>query len=112
MSEDSLYLNVTAPKSAASLPVMVWFHGGGFTSLTSNTKPFNNAAGPASKGVVQVAVNHRLGPFGYLAHPQLSAESGYGGSGNYGQMDLVQALQWVQANIAQFGGDPGNVTVF
>jgi para-nitrobenzyl esterase len=116
MSEDCLYLNVTAPKNAANLPVMVWFHGGGFTSLTSNTKPFNNPTGPASKGVVQVAVNQRLGPFGYIAHPALSAEaqaeSGYAGSGNYGQMDLIAALQWVQANIAQFGGDPNNVTIF
>ncbi|WP_193072561.1 carboxylesterase/lipase family protein [Pseudomonas sp. FME51] len=112
MSEDSLYLNVTAPKDAEGLPVMVWFHGGGFTSLTSNTKPFNNPKALASKGIVQVSVNHRLGPFGYIAHPDLSAESGYGGSGNYGQMDLVAALKWVQANIEAFGGDPANVTIF
>lgn len=112
MSEDSLYLNITAPKDADGLPVMVWFHGGGFTSLTSNTKPFNNPRALASKGIVQVSVNHRLGPFGYIAHPELSAESGYEGSGNYGQMDLVAALQWVQANIEAFGGDPGNVTIF
>jgi len=112
MSEDSLYLNVTAPKSASKLPVMVWFHGGGFTSLTSNTKPFNNAKALVTQGVVQVAVNQRLGPFGYIAHPMLSAESGYGGSGNYGQMDLIMALQWVKANIAAFGGDPDNVTIF
>tara|TARA_R110000868_G_C10935440_1_gene766667 strand:+ start:603 stop:2606 length:2004 start_codon:yes stop_codon:yes gene_type:complete len=112
MSEDSLYLNVTAPKDAEELPVMVWFHGGGFTSLTSNTTPFNNPAAVASKGVVQVAVNQRLGPFGYIAHPELSAESGYNGSGNYGQMDLVMALEWVQENIEAFGGDPDNVTIF
>ncbi len=112
MSEDCLYLNVTAPKHAKRLPVMVWFHGGGFTALTSNTKPFNNPKALASKGVVQVSVNHRLGPFGYIAHPALSAESGYGGSGNYGQMDLIAALQWVRDNIAAFGGDPGNVTIF
>ncbi|MGY4827784.1 carboxylesterase/lipase family protein [Sphaerotilaceae bacterium SBD11-9] len=112
MSEDCLYLNVTAPKSAAGLPVMVWFHGGGFTSLTSNTKPFNNAQALVTKGVVQVSVNHRLGPFGYIAHPALSAESGYNGSGNYGQMDLIAALHWVKDNIAQFGGDPNNVTIF
>lgn len=93
MSEDSLYLNVTAPKDADQLPVMVWFHGGGFTSLTSNTRPFNNPEALASKGVVQVSVNHRLGPFGYIAHPDLSAESGYNGSGNYGQMDLIAALE-------------------
>lgn len=112
MSEDSLYLNVTAPKNASELPVMVWFHGGGFTSLTSNTKPFNNPLAVASKGVVQVAVNQRLGPFGYIAHPELSAESGYNGSGNYGQLDLIAALEWVQDNIAAFGGDPNNVTIF
>ncbi|WP_101674444.1 carboxylesterase/lipase family protein [Alloalcanivorax mobilis] len=112
MSEDSLYLNVTAPKEAKELPVMVWFHGGGFTALTSNTKPFNNPEAMASKGVVQVSVNHRLGPFGYIAHPQLSAESGYNGSGNYGQMDLIAALEWVQENIEAFGGDPENVTIF
>jgi len=112
MSEDSLYLNVTAPKAAANLPVMVWFHGGGFTALTSNTKPFNNALGLVGKGVVQVSVNHRLGPFGYIAHPALSAESGYNGSGNYGQMDLIAALRWVKDNIAQFGGNPNNVTLF
>ncbi|RYF59426.1 MAG: hypothetical protein EOO27_09310 [Comamonadaceae bacterium] len=112
MSEDSLYLNVTAPKNASKLPVMVWFHGGGFTSLTSNTKPFNNAKALVTKGVVQVAVNQRLGPFGYIAHPALSAESGYGGSGNYGQMDLIMALEWVKTNIAAFGGDPSNVTIF
>lgn len=112
MSEDSLYLNVTAPKDASELPVMVWFHGGGFTSLTGNTKPFNNPEAVASKGVVQVAVNQRLGPFGYIAHPQLSAESGYNGSGNYGQMDLIAALEWVQDNIEAFGGDPNNVTIF
>lgn len=112
MSEDSLYLNVTAPKDADNLPVMVWFHGGGFTALTSNTKPFNNPNALASKGVVQVSVNHRLGPFGYIAHPDLSAESGYNGSGNYGQMDLIAALEWVQDNIAAFGGNPDNVTIF
>lgn len=112
MSEDSLYLNVTAPKNAKDLPVMVWFHGGGFTALTSNTKPFNNPKAVASKGVIQVSVNHRLGPFGYIAHPDLSAESGYNGSGNYGQMDLIAALKWVQENIAAFGGDPDNVTIF
>jgi len=112
MSEDSLYLNVTAPKDAENLPVMVWFHGGGFTALTSNTVPFNNPAAVVSKGVVQVSVNHRLGPFGYIAHPELSDESGYQGSGNYGQMDLVMALEWVRDNIDAFGGNPDNVTIF
>ncbi len=112
MSEDCLYLNVTTPKNASNLPVMVWFHGGGFATLTGNTKAFNNAASLPTKGVVLVVVNHRLGPFGYLAHPLLSAESGYNGSGNYGQMDQVAALTWVKNNIAAFGGNPDNVTIF
>ena len=112
MSEDALYLNVTAPKDATNLPVMVWFHGGAFTILTSNSKQYNNPDGVTKKGVVLVTVNHRLGPFGYIAHPLLTAESGHGGSGNYGQMDLVLALTWVRDNIAKFGGDPGSVTLF
>jgi para-nitrobenzyl esterase len=111
MSEDSLYLNITAPKNASNLPVMVWFHGGSFAILTGNSKLYNNPA-ITGKDVVLVTVNHRLGIFGYLAHPLLSAESGYNGSGNYGQMDLVMALQWVKDNIAQFGGNPANVTIF
>ena len=112
MSEDSLYLNVTAPKNADGLPVMVWFHGGYFTILSGNSEQYNNPDSLTNDGVVLVTVNHRLGPFGYVAHPQLSAESGYNGSGNYGQMDLVKALEWVQDNIAAFGGDPANVTIF
>ena len=112
MSEDSLYLNVTAPKNASKLPVMVWLHGGAFATLSGNSKQYNNPASLTTKGVVLVTVNHRLGPFGYLSHPALTAESGYNGSGNYGQMDLVMALTWVKNNIAAFGGDPGSVTVF
>jgi para-nitrobenzyl esterase len=112
MSEDSLYLNVTAPKNASNLPVMVWFHGGAFAILSSNSKQYNNPASLTAQDVVLVTVNHRLGPFGYMAHPLLSAESGYNGSGNYGQLDLVMALQWVRDNITAFGGNPGNVTLF
>lgn len=112
MSEDSLYLNVTAPKDADKLPVMVWFHGGAFAILSANSHQYNNPDGLTNKGVVLVTVNHRLGPFGYMAHPLLTAESSYGGSGNYGQMDLVMALKWVRDNIAEFGGDPDNVTIF
>lgn len=111
MSEDCLYLNITTPKRAKNLPVMVWFHGGGFTALTSNTKAFNNPAGLTTKDVVLVTVNHRLGPFGYMAHPLLSEESG-SGSGNYGQMDLIASLKWVKRNIKRFGGNPNNVTIF
>lgn len=94
MSEDSLYLNITAPKEAEGLPVMVWFHGGSFAILSANSSQYNNPDSLTKKGVVLVTVNHRLGPFGYIAHPLLTAESGYGGSGNYGQMDLVMALEW------------------
>ena len=113
MSEDSLYLNVTVPKDAGKdpLPVMVWFHGGGFSSLTGNTEGFNNTSLPA-EGVVVVTVNHRLGPFGYMAHPALTAESDNNASGNYGQLDLIAALEWVQDNIERFGGDADNVTIF
>ena len=112
MSEDSLYLNITAPKDADNLPVMVWFHGGSFAILSANSSQYNNPEGLTEKGVVLVTVNHRLGPFGYIAHPLLTEESGYNGSGNYGQMDLVMALEWVRDNITAFGGDPNNVTLF
>jgi para-nitrobenzyl esterase len=112
MSEDCLYLNITAPKDADNFPVMVYFHGGGFRILTGNTKAFNNPDSLPAKDVILITVNHRLGPFGYFAHPELSDESGYGGSGNYGQMDLVAALEWIQENIGAFGGDAGNVTIF
>ena len=112
MSEDSLYLNITAPKNAEKLPVMVWFHGGSFAILSANSMQYNNPDSLTRKGVVLVTVNHRLGPFGYIAHPLLTQESGYNGSGNYGQMDLVMALEWVRDNIGAFGGDPGNVTLF
>ncbi|SDR99863.1 para-nitrobenzyl esterase [Halopseudomonas xinjiangensis] len=113
MSEDSLYLNVTVPEGyeGQQLPVMVWFHGGGFSILTGNTKAFNNTSLP-KEGVIVVTVNHRLGPLGYLSHPALTAESERNASGNYGQLDLVAALQWVQRNIEAFGGDPDNVTIF
>lgn len=114
MSEDCLYLNITAPRDADNLPVMVWFHGGGFVILTGNTDSYNNAASLPTKDVVLVTVNHRLGPFGFLAHPWLTAEAETEGkgTGNYGQLDLIAALEWIQDNIAAFGGNPGNVTIF
>ncbi|MGM0569255.1 carboxylesterase/lipase family protein [Marinobacter sp.] len=112
MSEDSLYLNITTPRDADNLPVMVWFHGGSFSILSGNSMQYNNPDSLTTRGVVLVTVNHRLGPFGYIAHPLLTDESDYGGSGNYGQMDLVLALQWLQDNIAAFGGNPDNVTIF
>ncbi len=113
MSEDCLYLNVTTPaKSAGSrLPVMVLFHGGGL-QIGSVNRFSDNSPPLAQHGVVSVTVNHRIGPFGYMAHPELSDESPNGASGNYGQLDLITALQWVQRNISAFGGDPNNVTIW
>ncbi|MDA8141338.1 MAG: carboxylesterase family protein [Desulfobacteraceae bacterium] len=112
VSEDCLYLNITAPKNANNLPVMFWIHGGFFSILTANVANYNNAEALPTKDVVVVTVNHRLGPFGYLAHPSLRAESADGLSGNYGQLDLIMALQWVRDNIEAFGGNPDNVTIF
>lgn len=113
MSEDSLYLNITVPKGHEDekLPVMVWFHGGAFNKLTGNSKSFNNTSLP-NQGVIVVTVVHRLGVMGYFAHPALSQESEHQASGNYGQLDLIAALQWVRDNINGFNGDPDNVTVF
>jgi para-nitrobenzyl esterase len=111
-SEDCLYLNVWTPaKSAAEkLPVMVWIYGGGFHAGGSS-EPRQDGAHLATKGVVVVSMNYRLGVFGFFSHPELTAESGRG-SGNYGIMDQTAALLWVRRNIAAFGGDPGNVTLF
>jgi para-nitrobenzyl esterase len=113
ISEDCLYLNVnTAAKTAQDkLPVMVWLHPGGLDTGTGNTETYNYTALP-QHGVVLVTVNHRLGAFGLLAHPDLAAESPHGASGNYGMLDLIAALQWVKRNIGAFGGDPNRVTIF
>lgn len=113
ISEDCLYLNVVtaAETTEDELPVMVFFHGGGLTSGTGNSPTYTHPALPA-KGVVLVTVNSRLGPLGYLAHPALSAEDDNGVSGNYGTLDLIASLEWVQDNIEAFGGDPDNVTIF
>lgn len=112
-SEDSLYLNVVTPAKKASekMPVMVWFHGGGLRYGSANWG-FYNSIPLANHGVVVVSVNHRLGIFGLLAHPLISKESPSGVSGNYLFLDLIASLQWVQRNIAAFGGDPNNVTIF
>lgn len=112
-SEDCLYLNVWTPaKSAADhLPVMVWIYGGAFQA-GSSSEPRQDGGNLARKGVVVVSFNYRLGVFGFLAHPELTKESGHNASGNYGLMDQVAALQWVRRNIAAFGGDPHNVTIF
>jgi para-nitrobenzyl esterase len=112
-SEDCLYLNVWTPARTASdrLPVMVWIHGGGFQA-GSASEPRQDGEALARKGVVLVGINYRLGVFGFLAHPGLTREAGRNASGNYGLLDQVAALRWVQENIAAFGGDPGNVTIF
>jgi para-nitrobenzyl esterase len=111
-SEDCLYLNIWAPaEGAEKLPVMVWFHGGGLM-VGSATDGFASGEHLARKGAVVVTVNYRLGPLGFLVLRELSEESSHGTSGNYGLLDQIQALKWVRDNIAAFGGDPGNVTVF
>ncbi len=111
VSEDCLYLNVWAPANGAkNLPVLVWIHGGGFGG-GSGAIPIYNGARLAAKGAVVVTINYRVGAFGFLAHPDLSAESPRGTSGNYGLLDMVAALRWVRDNAASFGGDPGRVTV-
>jgi len=112
ISEDCLVLNVWTPKAGAGKrPVMVWLHGGGFSFGSANDKYYDGAGLAANEDVVVVSLNHRLNVFGYL---NLGPEAGpaYAGSGLAGQQDIVLALQWVKANIARFGGDPGNVTVF
>lgn len=108
-SEDCLSLNVWAPPGAEDLPVMVWIHGGGLY-LGWSHHPLYHGSRIANRGVVFVSINYRLGPLGYLAHPELTREAGT--SGNYGFLDQVAALRWVQRNIDAFGGDPGNVTIF
>ena len=111
-SEDCLYLNVwTAAKADAALPVMVWIHGGGLALGWSQQAVYDGAAF-ATRGVVLVSINYRLGPLGFLSLPELSRESEHGSSGNYGFLDQVAALEWVQRNVAAFGGDPRNVTIF
>jgi para-nitrobenzyl esterase len=109
-SEDCLYLNVWTPaEPAADLPVLVWLHLGAF-QYGSASLPLYDGALLARQGLVVVTVGHRLGRLGFLAHPDLSAEAASGTSGNYGLLDQVAALEWVQRNARAFGGDPGNVT--
>lgn len=112
-SEDCLYLNVwtAATSTDEKRPVMLWIHGGAFSQGSGSLPTFNGQAF-AQKGVVLVTINYRLGIFGLFAHPDLSGESRHEASGNYGLLDQVAALRWVQNNIEAFGGDPGNVTVF
>ncbi|AIT82235.1 carboxylesterase/lipase family protein [Novosphingobium pentaromativorans] len=110
-SEDCLYLNIWAPKGERNkLPVVVWIYGGGFNIGSASMANYSGEP-LAEAGVIRVNVAYRVGPLGFLAHPELSRESGYNGSGNYGLMDQIAALQWVKRNIAGFGGDPDNVTI-
>ena len=113
-SEDCLYLNVWAParsigKPAAKLPVAMWIHGGAFLNGYGYEVTMDGDEW-ASRGVILVTINYRLGGLGFVSHPELTAEQGR--SGNYGLMDQIAALRWVRDNIAQFGGDPSNITVF
>jgi len=112
-SEDCLFLNVWVANwpSAKGLPVMVWVHGGS-NRAGSGTEAGYDGTALAAHGVIVVTLNYRLGVMGFFAHPELTAESPHHSSGNYGLLDQIAALRWVQENIAQFGGDPGNVTVF
>ncbi|HEY0966059.1 MAG TPA: carboxylesterase family protein [Opitutaceae bacterium] len=111
-SEDCLYLNVWTSARAASekLPVLVYFYGGGFVA-GDGSEPRYDGESMATKGIVAVTVNYRLGVFGFLAHPELTKESPHRASGNYGLLDQAAALRWVRANIAAFGGDPARVTI-
>ncbi len=112
-SEDCLYLNVWTPKASsdAKLPVMVWIYGGGFQA-GATSEPRQDGEHLAHKGVVVVSMNYRLGIFGFFSHPDLTKESPHHASGNYGLQDQAAALQWVRKNIAAFGGDSENVTIF
>ncbi len=111
--EDCLTLNVWTPrpKANARRPVMVWIHGGGFANGSGTSATFEGEH-YAARGVVLVTLNYRLGVFGFLAHPELTRQTRSKSSGNFGLEDQIAALRWVKANIAQFGGDPANVTIF
>ncbi|WP_373086560.1 carboxylesterase/lipase family protein [Sneathiella sp.] len=116
MSEDCLHLNVWSPLSTghteqADLPVMVWIHGGGFTTGFSSMPVYDGEA-LARQGVIVVSINYRMGIFGFFAHPELSAENPDGIAANFGITDQVAALRWVRENISAFGGNPDNVTIF
>jgi para-nitrobenzyl esterase len=112
-SEDCLYLNVWTPSNAADdhLPVLVWIYGGGF-SFGSTSEPGYNGEKLAKRGVVLVSIAYRVGQLGFLAHPELSKESPHNVSGNYGLLDMIAGLKWIQKNISAFGGDPNQVTIF
>ena len=112
LGEDCLFIDVWTPAKSAGekRPVIAWIYGGGFNGGMTSV-PLYDGANFARKGVVFVSLSYRVGPFGFLATPELSRESGHG-SGNYGLLDQIAGLKWVQANIAKFGGDPAKVTIF
>ncbi len=114
MSEDCLYLNIWSPKTRDNrrLPVMVWIHGGGYAGGTGNTKMYFGDRMAETGGLVVVTINYRLNAFGFLTLAALRKEDPNQSAGNYGSLDQVAALKWVQKNIAHFGGDPNNVTIF
>jgi para-nitrobenzyl esterase len=113
VSEDCLFLNIWTPKlsSTAGLPVVVFIHGGGFTSGAADVAVYDGAH-LAAKGLVVITINYRLGVFGFLAHPELTAESAHHSSGNYALLDQMAALKWVKENVKNFGGDPERVTIW
>jgi para-nitrobenzyl esterase len=112
-SEDCLYLNIWTPAKSPKekIPVLVWIYGGGF-SFGSTSDPVHNGENLARKGVVLVSIAYRVGQLGFLAHPELSAENPNHVSGNYGLLDMIAGLEWIQKNITAFGGDPNKVTIF
>jgi len=110
-AEDCLFLNIWAPaRSSAKAPVMVWIHGGGFGG-GSGALSIYDGSHFAAQGIVVVTINYRVGPFGFLAHPELTREAHGTGVGNYGLQDMIEALRWVRGNIEAFGGDPARVTI-
>ena len=114
-TEDCLYLNIWTPaagKKGKKLPVAMWIHGGGYREGFAYEPEMDGGEDYASRGVILVQVTYRLGSLGFFSHPLLSAESPNGVSGNYGLLDQVAALKWIRNNIEQFGGDPGNITIF
>jgi para-nitrobenzyl esterase len=115
MSEDCLYLNLWVPRGAKHLPVMVWIHGGGYAAGSGTMKLYDGKA-LAKHGVIVVTINYRLGWLGFFAHPALKSDRDVNHPGEplglYGLLDQIAALQWVQRNVAAFGGDPANVTIF
>lgn len=113
MSEDCLYLNIWTPAKTGKekLPVLVYFYGGGYMAGDGSEPRYQGESMARNKGIISITVNYRLGVFGFLSHPALTAESPYHGSGDYGLMDQSQALKWVKKNIEVFGGDPDKITI-